>query len=80
MTAQLEELKAKQRDLERYGPSNPVFAAAHMLGDTGELSEELIHALIARIEVLDGNLLNIKLVYEDEYLELTRFAEEALAT
>lgn len=73
----LEKLKAKQKEMERCGPSNPMFAAIHMFDDAGELSEELIHALIARIEVRDGNLLDIKLMYGDEYAKLTRFIEEA---
>ncbi len=71
----LEELKAERRDLERYSPSNPMFMAAHMFGGAGELSEELVHALIARIDVWDGNRLDIKLVYGDEYMELARFIE-----
>lgn len=76
----LEELKAKQKEMERCGPSNPMFTAAHMFDDAGELSEELIHALIARIEVRDGNLLDIKLMYGDEYAKLTGFIEEARAS
>ena len=76
----LEELKAKQNELERYGPSNPMFAAARMFDDAGELSEELIHALIARVEIRDGNLLDIKLMYGDEYAKLTGFIEEARAS
>lgn len=76
----LEELKAKQKEMERCGPSNPMFAAAHMFDDAGELSEELIHALIAWIEVRDGNLLDIKLMYGDEYAKLTCFVEGARAS
>ena len=76
----LEELKAKQKEMERCGPSNPMFAAAHMFDDAGELSEDLIHALIARIEVRDGNLLDIKLMYGDEYAKLTCFVEGARAS
>lgn len=73
----LEELNARWKELDRYGPSNPMFTAARMFYGAGELSEELIHAMIARIEVRDGNRLDIALVYGDEYIKLTRFAEEA---
>lgn len=78
--ARLEKLKAEQREIERYGLSNPMFAAAHMFDNAGELSEELIHTLIARIEVRDGGLLDIKLMYGDEYAKLARFIEEAQAS
>lgn len=78
--ARLEELKVKQRELMRYSPANPMFEAHRMLRGATELSEDLIHTLIARIEVHDDNRLNIKLVYQDEFLALTRFVEGASVT
>ena len=41
------------------------------------LSEELIHALIARIEVSDNSELHIRFNYQDEFAALTRFTGEA---
>ena len=72
----LEEQETQLRQLERYGPSNPMFSICRTLQNTDTLSEELIHLLIARIEVHDGNCLDIKLVYQDEVDALLRFLEE----
>lgn len=78
--AHWEELNARRRELERYSPANPMFEAHRMLRGAEELSERLIHDLIARIEVHDSNRLDIKLVYQDEFLMLTRFVEGVSAT
>lgn len=60
--------------MERYGPDNPMFAVCRNY-QGAELSEELIHTLIASIKVYDNDRLEIKLVYQDEFLELSRFWE-----
>ena len=72
----LEDQEAQLRQLERYGPSNPMFSICRTLQSTDTLSEELIHLLVARIEVHDGNCLDIKLIYQDEVDALLRFLEE----
>ena len=75
-TLRLEELDAQLQQLERYGPSNPMFAVCRALRNMEGLSEELIHLLVARIEVHDGNRLDIKMVYQDEVEALIRFLRE----
>ena len=40
------------------------------------MRQELIHLLVSRIEVHDGNRLDIKLVYQDEVEALLRFLRE----
>lgn len=71
---QIAELEAERRSMERYGPHNPMFAACRNY-QGAELSEELIHALIASIDVYDDSRLEIKLVYQDEFAEVSRFWE-----
>lgn len=78
--AHLEELKAKEQELAMCGPENPMFEVHRMLRGTAGLSEELIHALVARIEVHNGNRLDIKLVYQDEFVMLTQFVEGVSAS
>lgn len=68
------ELEEEKRSLERYGPENSMFAVCRNY-QGAELSEELIHALVASIKVYDNDRLEIKLVYQDEFLELSRFWE-----
>lgn len=71
---QADKLEGEKRSLERYGPDNPMFAVCRNY-QGAELSEELIHTLIASIKVYDNDRLEIKLVYQDEFLELSRFWE-----
>ena len=75
-TLRLADLNAQLQQLERYGPSNPMFAVCRTLRNTEGLTEELIHLLVSRIEVHDGNRLDIKLVYQDEVEALLRFLRE----
>lgn len=75
-TLRLTDLDAQLQQLERYGPSNPMFAVCRTLRNTEGLTEELIHLLVSRIEVHDGNRLDIKLVYQDEVEALLRFLRE----
>ena len=75
-TLRLADLGAQLQQLERYGPSNPMFAVCQTLRNTEGLTEELIHLLVSRIEVHDGNRLDIKLVYQDEVEALLRFLRE----
>ncbi len=69
-------LKEQERGILRCGPANPMFEICRPLYQASALSEELICALIARIEVHDRNRLDIKLVYQDEFLMVARFVEE----
>lgn len=71
---EISELEEESRSLERYGPQNPMFVVCRRYHDV-ELSEELIHDLIASIKVYDDSRLEIELVYQDEFLELSRFWE-----
>lgn len=75
-TQRLEDLNTQLQQLERYSPSNPMFAVCRTLRDTEGLSEELIHRMIARIEVHDENCLDIKMFYQDEVEALLRFLRE----
>ena len=75
-TLRLDDLNAQLQQLERYGPSNPMFTVCRTLRNTEGLTEELIHLLITRIEVHDGNRLDITMVYKDEVEALIRFLRE----
>lgn len=68
------ELENERRSLESYGPQNPMFAVCRKYQGS-ELSEELIHDLIAGINVYEDNRLDIKLVYQDDFAEMSRFWE-----
>ena len=57
-----------------------MFAVCRTLRNTEGLTEELIHLLIARIEVHDGNRLDITMVYQDEVEALIRFLREGGAS
>lgn len=70
-----QQLKAREQELLRYGPSNSMFSVCRPQYEVNELSEELIHALVARIDVHDSNRLDIQLIYQDEFLVVTRFLE-----
>lgn len=72
----LADLNDQLQQLERYSPSNPMFAVCRTLRNVEGLTDELIHLLVARIEVHDGNRLDIKLVYQDEVEALLRFLRE----
>jgi len=71
---QIAELEAERRSMERYGPQNLMFSVCRNYQGV-ELSEELIHALIASIDVYDDSRMEIKLVYQDEFAEMSRFWE-----
>jgi len=73
----LDSLKDELEDFSRYSPANPMFAEIKKFQSVEGLSEELIHALIARIEVSDNSELHIIFNYQDEFEALTRFAAEA---
>lgn len=73
----LDTLKCQRKDLERYSPVNPMFTEIRKFQSIEGLSEELIHTLIARIEVSDNSELHIRFNYQDEFEALTRFAAEA---
>ena len=74
ITEQLERLEAKCAELDRCGPDNPMFAAYRTLQSADALTEELIHTVISRIEVHEGNRMDITLAYQDDFLMLSRFA------
>lgn len=73
----LDTLKRQRKELERYSPVNPMFTEIRKFQSIEGLSEELIHALIARIEVSDNSELHIRFNYQDEFAALTRFTGEA---
>lgn len=73
----LDSLKRQRKELERYSPVNPMFTEIRKFQSIEGLSEELIHALIARIEVSDNSELHIRFNYQDEFEALTRFTGEA---
>ena len=75
-TLRLAKLDVQLQQLERYGPSNPMFAVCRILRNIESLSEQLIHLRVARIEVHDGSRLDIKMVYQDEIEALIRFLQE----
>ena len=75
----LETLKCQRNEQERFSPLNPMFTALRKFQGVEGLSEELIHALIARIEFGGGNRLNIMFTYQDEFEALKRFASEVTA-
>ena len=79
-TLRLDDLNSQLQQLERYGPSNPMFAVCRALRNTEGLTEELIHLLVSRIEVHDGNRLDIQMVYQDEVEALIRFLREGGAS
>lgn len=68
-------LKSREDEILRCGPGNSMFSVCRPQYEVSELSEELVHALIARIDVHDSNRLDIKLVYQDEFLAVARFLE-----
>lgn len=73
--ARYDALKQQEQDIHRFGPSNPMFRACRPLYAASELTEELVHTLIARISVHDHNCIDISLVYQDEFFAAARFLE-----
>lgn len=73
----LNALKQEWKELERYSPVNPMFTEVQKFQSTEGLSEELIHALIKRIEVSDNSELSITFNYQDEFEALALFAKGA---
>jgi len=73
----LDTLKRQRKELERYSPVNHMFTEIRKFQNIEGLSEELIHALVARIEVSDNSELHIIFNYQDEFEALTHFAAEA---
>ena len=73
-------LKKQEQDILRFGPANPMFDACRPLYQSEELTEELIRALIERITVHDNSRLDIKLVYQDEFLMVARFLEGVMVS
>ena len=62
---------------------NPWLEAFAICRGEKELTDELAHALIERVEIYSDNRVEIKLRYQDEYRELVRLlgdAEKAVAT
>jgi len=73
-------LKKQEQDILRCGPANPMFDACRPLYQSEELTEELIRALIEKITVHDNSRLDIKLVYQDEFLMVARFLEGVMVS
>ena len=75
----LDTLKRQREELERYSPVNPMFTEVRKFQSVEDLSDGLIHSLIARIDVSDNNELHITFNYQDEFKALKRFASEVTA-
>ena len=75
----LDTLKRQREELERYSPVNPMFTGVRRFQSVEDLSEEVIHSLIARIDVSDNSELHITFNYQDEFKALKRFAPEVTA-
>ncbi|WP_217959913.1 recombinase family protein [Acutalibacter muris] len=81
--AAITELEQQQFEQERRTVNNPWLKAFSGFQEEKELTDELAHALIERVEVHSDNRLEIKLKYRDEYEELARLlgvADKAVAT
>lgn len=73
--ARHQSIKDQEQMLLRCGPENPMFSACRNHYEIESLTEDLVHSLVDRIEVYDSNRLDIKLVYQDEFLTVAHFLE-----
>lgn len=76
-------LEQERSEQERQTVHNPWLEAFAICRGEKELTDELAHALIERVEIYSDNRVEIKLRYQDEYRELVRLlgdAEKAVAT
>lgn len=70
--AEIVNLERQQTEQKRQTSDNPWLKTFGQFRGQMELTDELAHALIQRVEVYSGNRVEIKLRYQDEYQELAR--------
>lgn len=68
--ARLDTLKQQQTALTKQVTGNPYLRQFSRFSGTAELTEEMAHALIERVEIDSENHIQITLRYRDEYLRL----------
>lgn len=73
----LDEIKQRKEEMLKKTTNNPWLAAYNNFRGETALTEEMVHALVGRIEVDADNRLFITLLYQDEYQSLVRLLEEA---
>ena len=81
--AEIAKFEHQLAEQKRQTVNNPWLKAFSGFQEEKELTDELAHALIERVEVHSDNRLEIKLKYRDEYEELARLlgvADKAVAT
>ena len=79
--AEIAKLERQQAEQKRQASDNPWLKTFGQFCGQMELTDELAHALIERVEVYSDNRVEITLKYRDEYLALKRLldgAEEAV--
>ena len=73
----LDEIKQRKEDILKKTAGNPWLAACGNFRGEAALTEEMVHALVDRIEVDAENHLFITLQYQDEYQLLVKILEGA---
>lgn len=74
--ARLEELEARRREERQQTTDNPWLAACGRFREEKELTEEMAHALIDRVDIDGDDRISITLRYRDEYHALLRLLED----
>lgn len=74
--SRIQTLYREKESVKRFSPENAMFAAWNKFKDITVLSEEMMHALISRIEVCEDKSLRIALTYRDEFAALTNYVME----
>ena len=77
--AQVEQLERQIADISAQTSSNPWLQNFTQFAVETELSEEMAHALIQRIEVDKDEYITIQLKYRDEYAELAALLDTEAA-
>ncbi len=72
----LDEIKKRKEDLQRKMANNPWLAACGSFQGETALTEEMVHALVDRVEVGAENRLSIALKYRDECQSLVTLLGE----
>ena len=73
----LEELEQQHQDQEYKTTRNPWLTVCSQFQAESELTEDMAHALIERIEVDGSNHVSVTLRYQDEYRALVQLLEES---
>ena len=74
--SRIQTLYREKESVKRFSPENAMFAEWNKFKDITVLSEEMMHALISRIEVCEDKSLRIALAYRDEFAALTNYVME----